>query len=112
MTQIPARGTPNALHPALAVLHRFRRYLPCAADDPAGLSGLTVRSIRMYSHVSIATKRHELMTLDKTEHVTTILQSQPQNQTINITGSVLEMNPHFHYLVAETSALGHQEIDR
>jgi len=65
-----------------------------------------------HCHVDAGPNRREEMNLATAERVLTLLRTNPEIQTLDLTGGAPEMNPHFRFLAEGARKLGRHVIDR
>ncbi len=65
-----------------------------------------------HCHVDAGPKRTEIMPRDVAERTLELLANSPTVEVVDITGGAPELNPNFHWLVAEARKQGRHVIDR
>ena len=74
--------------------------------------GLYCNQACNHCHVESSPKRKETMSNETVEQILRVLDASPSVTTVDITGGAPEMNAAFRPLVAGTTALGIEVIDR
>jgi radical SAM/Cys-rich protein len=65
-----------------------------------------------HCHVEAGPKRTEIMPPEVAQRIVSMLAASPSITTVDITGGAPELNPNFHWIVAEARKLGRHIIDR
>ncbi len=65
-----------------------------------------------HCHVEAGPKRTEIMPPEVAQRIVSMLAANPSITTVDITGGAPELNPNFHWIVAEARKLGRHIIDR